>query len=379
MKPIPDHIEELADRLTASGHLSDPRWRELLHAVPRHLFAPPLAWVDGESGPDQLVDQSADENAWLTTVYSDTSITTQFDDGATPLEKGGENYTSSLSAPGIVIAFLELLDPMDHHRVLEIGTGTGWTAGLLAQRVGDHNVTSVEIDAALSADAGENLKAAGCSPRLVVADGADGWAAGGPYDRVHVTCGVREVPYAWVEQTRPGGRIVFPWVPGFAFGHQTRLAVTFGGRAIGRFAGNAGYMMLRSQRFERYAPAVEEDGEQTTTRLDPRTVTSDSYGCDVAIAALVPGLTSVEEDIGQGRTRLHLRDPDGSWALADHEPSRDDFAVAQAGPRRLWSEVEAAYLRWVSWGSPGRDQFGITITPDGQTLWLHSPDNPIRP
>ncbi|WP_242895362.1 methyltransferase domain-containing protein [Actinomadura litoris] len=379
MKPIPGYIEELADRLTASGHLSDPRWRQVLHAVPRHLFAPSLAWVDGGEEPNRLVDRAADEGAWLRAVYADTSITTQFDDGATPLEAGGENYTSSLSAPGIVIAFLELLALNDHHRVLEIGTGTGWTAGLLAQRVGDHNVTSVEIDAALSAGAGENLKAAGRSPRLVVANGADGWPPGGPYDRVHVTCGVREVPYAWVEQTRPGGRIVFPWVPGFAFGHQTRLAVTSGGRAIGRFAGNAGYMMLRSQRFELYAPAVEEDGEQTTTRLDPRTVTGDSYGCDVALAALVPGLTSVEEDTSDGGVRLHLREPDGSWALADYTPGRDHFAVAQAGPRRLWTEVEAAYLRWVSWGSPDRERFGLTITPDGQTIWLHSPDNAINP
>ncbi|WP_242890956.1 protein-L-isoaspartate(D-aspartate) O-methyltransferase [Actinomadura litoris] len=378
MKPFSGFIEELADQLAASGRLSDPAWRAALHAVPRHLFAPPLAWVQGGDGSDRLMDRAVDEEAWLEAVYSDASIAVQFDDGATPLEAGGENHTSSLSAPGVVIAFLELLGPMAHHRVLEIGTGTGWTAGLLAARVGDENVTSVEIDGALSASVGGNLKAAGRSPRLIVADGADGWPAAAPYDRAHVTCGVREVPYAWVEQTRPGGRVVFPWVPGFGYGHKVRLTVTADGRAIGGFCGNAGYMMLRSQRFEHYAPTIDAEGEPSTTRLDPHTVTGDSYGCDVA--ALVPGLAAVEEETGEGGVRLHLRDPEGSWALADYEPGHDDHLVLQAGPRRLWTEVETAYLRWVSWGGPDRDRFGITITPPrGQNIWLNSPDNPITP
>ncbi|MQY03442.1 methyltransferase domain-containing protein [Actinomadura macrotermitis] len=379
MRPVSRYIEELADRLAASGHLSDPQWRAALHAVPRHLFAPSMVWVNGGDGPGRLLDRGTDEAAWLAAVYSDTSIVTQLDDGATALEAGGENFTSSLSAPGIVIAFLELLGLMDHHRVLEIGTGTGWTSGLLAQRLGDQNVTSLEIDPAVSSSASENLKRAGRCPRLIQADGADGWPEGAPYDRVHVTCGVREVPYAWVRQLRPGGRVVFPWMPGFAFGHRTRLTATADGRAVGRFTGNAGYMMLRSQRFENYAPAVQQEGEQSRTKVDPRTVAGDSYGCDVAVAGMVPGVASVEEEIGDGRVRLYLRDPDGSWAVADYEPGHDDYAVSQAGERRLWTEVEAAYLRWVSWGCPERERFGMTVMPEGQHLWLDSPDNPIGP
>ncbi|MFC6882829.1 MULTISPECIES: methyltransferase domain-containing protein [Actinomadura] len=321
MRPVAHYIEELADRLAASGHLSDPAWRAALHAVPRHLFAPPVAWVDGGDGPDRLLDRAADEAAWLAAVYSDASIVTQLDDGATALEAGGENYTSSLSAPGIVVAFLELLGLMDHHRVLEIGTGTGWTGGLLAQRLGDQNVTSVEIDPMVASIASENLKKAGHRPRLIVADGADGWPSGAPYDRVHVTCGVRDVPYAWVRQLRPGGRMVFPWMPGFAYGHRTWLTATADGRAIGRFAGNAGYMMLRSQRFGDYAPTVEEEGEQSETQVDPRAVAGTSYGCDVAIAGMVPGVASVEEEAGDGRIRLHLRDPDGSWLSPTFSPA----------------------------------------------------------
>lgn len=70
-----------------------------------------------------------------------------------------------------------------------------------------------------------NLKAVGHAPRLVVGDGADGFPQGAPYDRVHATCAVAEIPYAWVEQTRPGGVIVAPWQPGRGHGLKVRLTV----------------------------------------------------------------------------------------------------------------------------------------------------------
>ncbi|GAA4053988.1 hypothetical protein GCM10022214_00710 [Actinomadura miaoliensis] len=76
--------------------------------------------------------------------------------------------------------------------------------------MGADQVTTVEIDPDLSAQAARNLKAAGFSPRLVIGDGLAGYAETAPYDRVHCTCAIAAVPYAWVEQTRPGGRIVAP-------------------------------------------------------------------------------------------------------------------------------------------------------------------------
>ena len=79
------------------------------------------------------------------------------------------------------------------------------TAALLSHRRGFANVTSVEIDESLAKQAATNLAQLGYAPRLVVGDGADGRPDRGPYDRVHVTCGVTTIPYAWVEQTVPAG------------------------------------------------------------------------------------------------------------------------------------------------------------------------------
>jgi protein-L-isoaspartate O-methyltransferase len=369
---VDEHIAALTDRLTGV----DDRWRDTMRQVPRHLFIPDKAWCvpdDGASG--YLIDRSTDPEAWMRAVYSNSAIITQIDDGAGDIAKGAGDYTSSASEPVVVAAALDLLDPYDGDEVLDVGTGTGWTAALLAHRLGDENVTSVEIDEPVHLTAAENVKRAGFSPRLVLRDGAQGWTEGAPYDRIHVTCGVCEVPYAWVEQTRPGGMIVLPWMPRWAGGHLARLSVTGDGRAVGGFYGGCSFMMLRSQRWS--LPEREGDHRRSATYLDPRRVVRSSYGAEVAIAGMLPDVRGTHADQEGGEFHVWLW-TDDSDAQAHYAPDYKRAAVLQRGPRSLWDELEAAYLRWVSWGSPGRDRFGLTVTPDGQHIWLDTPDNVVR-
>ncbi|MGI5269851.1 hypothetical protein ACQEUU_11935 [Nonomuraea sp. CA-218870] len=113
-----------------------------MREVPRHLFIPPvaLAGLGGEN--PRLIDREADPRGWWDAVYSDNPIITQLDDGATDIGTAPGDSTSSCSAPGIVAQFLELLDPEPGTQVLEIGTGTGWTAALLCHLVGAANVAT---------------------------------------------------------------------------------------------------------------------------------------------------------------------------------------------------------------------------------------------
>ncbi|RAY12974.1 protein-L-isoaspartate(D-aspartate) O-methyltransferase [Actinomadura craniellae] len=373
-------IDTLADRLAAADDLTDPRWRDALHAVPRHLFVPDRAWQAPDPGrTPRLVDRAADPEEWWEAAYADAPVITQFDDGAG--EPGSGRWTSSLSAPGIVLRFLELLGLRDHDRVLEIGTGTGWTAALLSHRLGAGNVTSVEIDPSVAARAAANLGAAGFGPRLVTGNGEAGHPPGAPYDKVHVTCGVTWIPQTWVEQVRPGGTIAFPWMPEWAGGHIARLTVTGDGRAIGSFHGGASYMMLRSQRgTPPPIAATDGGGRESATRIDPRTILGDSHGADLAITARLPDVMDAEHTTGDGRYALVLADTAGtSWARVEHRPGARDNLVVQAGPRNLWDEVADAYLRWVGLGSPDRSRFGMTAGPDGQRIWLDRPKNVIEP
>lgn len=186
------------------------------------------------------------------------------------------------------------------------------------------------------------------------------------------------MPLAWIEQTRPGGRIVLPWMPGNPVGYQVRLDVLGDGTAIGRLHRPANYMLLRSQRKERiWNPHDADDAKRTTTRLDPREIDRGGRAAELVIVATVPDVAwfPVPEDDGSFSLLLFERGrPDGSWAECDYEPGRDGFEVTQCGARRLWDEVSAAYLRWVSLGRPVLDRFGLTVTREGQHVWLDNPD-----
>ncbi|MQY02815.1 methyltransferase domain-containing protein [Actinomadura macrotermitis] len=381
---LDERIGRLADALAAAGRLADPRWRDALFAVPRHLFAPERAWAvpDRPRAEGVAIDRAADPATWWELVYADAAIAVQVDDGAGDPAAGTGAWTNSLSAPGIVLPFLEELHVLPHQRVLEIGTGTGWTAGLLAWLLGDGAVTSVEIDEALAGRAVANLRAAGLAPRVVAGDGAAGFAEDAPYDRVHVTCGVDRVPFSWVEQTRPGGVIVLPWSPGWGLGHLARLVVG-DGVAVGRLLEPAGFMMLRSQRRPFGTPDDPGAAAGSATQIDPRVLAGDAPGAEVAINALVPGVRMQLESAPDGSVRFWavLDGPvvgGTAWAAADFSPGLPEFRVRQSGERRLWDEVENAYLRWVGWGQPARDRFGLTVGPDGQQVWLDRPDFIVR-
>ncbi|WP_051713237.1 methyltransferase domain-containing protein [Spirillospora albida] len=355
-------------------------WDEVFRRVPRSLFAPPVVWADLGPGPWTRVDRDADPGRWDEVVALDRPLIVQFEDGRA---EGEGLATSSLSMPTMVAEFLRLLDPLPHDRVLEIGTGSGWTAALLSSLPGVH-VTSVEVDPDMAAQAAGRLKTAGFAPRLVVGDGSEGWRQGAPYDRVHATCAVSSVPRAWVEQTRPGGVIVAPYAPGFGFGTVLRLDVLPDGTAVGRFHGSADYMLLRAQRPAGGRPRawVDAGGDVTVseTRLDPRSIRYAPVAADLVIAARVPGVVSrfYEDAEPTGEATLWILDaqgPGGAWASVDYVPGDEAYRLEQAGD--LWDRVEDAYVQWLKWGSPDITRFGLTVTPDAHTVWLDTPATPV--
>ncbi|MFC6878526.1 methyltransferase domain-containing protein [Actinomadura yumaensis] len=370
MGDVAQRTEALIERLAAAGWLTQASIKEALRDVPRHVFAPPVAWT-GEGG--RVRKRSAPE-AWLDLVYGDDALITQLDDGATDLAAGAGHFTSSLSASSTVVSLLELLDAEPGHRVLDVGTGTGWTAALLSRLVGSENVVSVEVDPAISERAAANLKQTDVSPRLVVGDGARGWTREAPYDRVHATCAVARVPYAWVEQTRPGGVIVTPYAPGFGSSHELRLVVMPDGTAVGGFAGYASYMMMRKQRHPEWDPSGRP-AERTTTDVDPRTIGYAPAGADLAMGAALPGVCARGIRDGDAYT-LRIWGPD-AWASARYEPGRVSFEVEQGGTRPLWDLAVSAYFGWITDRSPGRDRFGLTVTPTGDHVWLDRPGDTL--
>ncbi|GHG45856.1 methyltransferase domain-containing protein [Streptomyces griseocarneus] len=360
-------------------------WLGSFQAVPRELFVPDRIWPGIADGTRQtgLVDRAKDPEAWFEAVYSDIPLTTQWDDGRHSGNGLGTMPTSSSSMPRMVFSMLADLDVADGHRVLEIGTGTGWNAGLLAHRLGGANVVSVEYDADVSMAAVENLRRAGLAPLALVGDGRLGHPASAPFDRVIATCSVGEVPRAWVEQARPGGLIVAPWGTEYGGEYIARLVVGNDGTANGPFTRSSAFMRLRQQRterppFEAYLKGQEwpSDGTRSTTTLSPADI--GGWLAQFVIGLHVPGAFWRVERYGDGTYTLWTYSTDTrSWASAGYEPEATEYTVVQSGPRRLWDETEAACLWWEENSRPGFDRFGLTVDGEGERVWLGSPDQPI--
>lgn len=119
----------------------------------------------------------------------------------------GEGQT--ISQPYIVALSTELVDPQPHHVVLDIGTGSGYQAAVLAELV--KRVYSVEIIESLALTARDRLAALGYrNIEIRIGDGYAGWADKGPFDAIVVAAAASRIPPALVAQLKPGGRMVIP-------------------------------------------------------------------------------------------------------------------------------------------------------------------------
>jgi protein-L-isoaspartate O-methyltransferase len=371
----------LADALQAKRQLPSA-WDKTFRSVSRELFIPDRIWVDEhDAGQDVALDRVNEPERWRAAVYSNRVVVTQFDDGSTVWPEVGCRPTSSCSMPSAVLGMLDALEVCEGMRVLEIGTGTGYNAALLAQRLGGDHVTTVEIDQTLADEATSALTAANCTSTVICADGAAGWPAGAPFDRIIVTAAVKlgRMPYAWVEQTRPGGIILAPLKTDFTAGPLVAFRVGDNGTATGRVVPlRVGFMELRSQR----TPAAgweglrwdDPDADLTHTKVMPWT-TLGNEAPQWAIAVAVPSCRYELWPRTAGRNPRHgvawLGDPlSESWASVIPGDAKDRYEVRQQGPRRLWDEVEAAHRWWLGQGKPTMDQWRFTVSPDRQTADL---------
>ncbi|MFD5751325.1 methyltransferase domain-containing protein [Streptomyces sp. NPDC127033] len=357
-------------------------WAPAFTALPRSLFLPDLMWpYDMDSGTSTVVTKSDDPGKWYAYADANVPIITQWDDGAHDGSAPGRVFTSSSSMPSLVFSMLGDLDVRSTDRVLEVGTGTGWNAALLAHRAGADNVVSVELDASVATIARAALDRAGLPVRVVHGDGFLGCPDGAPYQRIVATCGLRSLPFAWVEQAAPGGVILVPWGTYYTFTEATaRLVVADNGEsASGPFTGPVNFMRMRAQRLpwpqhSAYVPAEGTGGADKTSTTISEAEFLD--GGDFGIAGFAVGLrvrdcAHVADRKRDGRRPVWFYGlSDRSWAVAVFRDGQPRARVFQSGPRRLWDEVEDAYLWWQRQGKPEFTRFGLTLTAEGQQAWL---------
>jgi len=167
-----DERDDMVDDLLSSGQIESDALEDAMRAVPRELFVPERA--TGKA-------------------YTDRPL---------PIGEG-----QTISAPHMVAMITERLDLSGGEKVLEVGTGRGYHAAVVAEIVGAENVYTVEYHNELAREARENLPG---GTNVFVGDGSKGLRSEKPYDRIYLTCAAPEVPEFVDEQLRDGGRAVFP-------------------------------------------------------------------------------------------------------------------------------------------------------------------------
>ena len=289
---------------------ADPVWRAAFAAVPRHLFVP-YYFVALARGYERRWGESPDPAArerWLRGAYEDAPLATRLRDG---------ELVSSSSQPSLMAMMLTALEVSDGDRVLEIGTGTGYNAALLAHRLGDDTlVTTVDLEPEITEAARCHLAAAGYRPAVVTGDGTRGVPERAPYDRIVATCELSAVPRPWLAQCRPGGRILMPCATGVV-----ALDVADAGHAEGRFLSTPAYFV-----------------------------------------PLRGGGGTVPEPV-----------PLGGVPAAARQDDLFRFLLALTRGRL---DPQEAYALWEREGKPGRARYGMTVSGEHAWAWL---DDPVGP
>ncbi|PVC91662.1 ATP-grasp peptide maturase system methyltransferase [Streptomyces sp. CS014] len=366
----------LADALTEDGTLTDPAWREAAAAVPRELFLGSYFTQVPGSIPTRYLPVRRGEDGWLEGIYTDRTLITQLDGRVRPGDVTDGSVTgdptSSSTLPSLVLRMWQQLEVESGQRVLEVGTGTGYSTALGAHRLGDDRLTSVEYDPVVGQAAASALKAAGYAPRLVVGDGlrGDPDASVGTYDRLIATCSVRYIPVAWLHQVKPGGKILAT-LSGWSYASGLALlTVTGPGAATGRFLpGYTSFMIARPHdRPPRPALALLP-GEERTSLIDPAVIGTWTGGwvAQLAVPAaerMGAGAEQILWDVSTGSQARTTSGADGGWT------------VVQRGPVRLWDRVEAAVRLWQAAGEPHQEGFDITVSAARQRVWIGTEDGP---
>ncbi|AOS61629.1 methyltransferase domain-containing protein [Actinoalloteichus hymeniacidonis] len=370
-----ESAHRLAEEMAASGILRSPAWRDAVEAVPRHVFVPRF-YVQQPDG--QWTETSADDDGWFAAVYRNEPLVTEL----ATTTKGNRVTVSSSTKPGLMVRMLEALDVQDGHRVLEVGTGTGYNAALLTHRLGADRVFSVDIGASLVDAARCRLDRLGLAPTLAVANGAEGLPAHAPFDRIIATCSLPSIPWAWAEQVREGGLVLVDLKPSTHAGNLvllTRHADRFEGRFLPQWAG---FMAMRNT--DRAPEATGFVGEvnasrRSSTRLEPTPWSS-----------LVPWFLAQTRFPGEvafgyrgatssGPEWAVFSTPDGSWSAvgmqADENGRRE---TRQGGPVPLWDAFDEIHATWDALGGPAWDRLGLTVTPDERhRIWLDEPEGSV--
>jgi protein-L-isoaspartate(D-aspartate) O-methyltransferase len=214
--------DKLIDNLVKQGIIRTPKIAQVLHTIPRSKFLPPD-----------------------TQAYSCQD---------TPLNIG---FGQSISAPHMVAIINEALKLAVGHKVLEVGSGSGWQAATMSELVTSiesprsewGHIFTVEIIPALADQSRKNIRNTGYGDRVTIinADGSKGYPEKAPYDRIVVTAAVPDIPPPLLEQLKSGGIMIIPLGKGNLFQNLMRITKEADGKIKRENLGGVAFVPLTGE------------------------------------------------------------------------------------------------------------------------------------
>ena len=355
---IHDHIERMHENLTKTDSLCPSAdWlKQALFNVPRHLFIE--QYYDDEE-PDGIaqVESPIPTAKQLEAIYSNRGLMIR------------EAPHSAASQPSLIFGMLDDLKLTQECKVLEIGTGSGWNAGLIAFRVGDESlVYSIDLQADLVEKARKHLSSAGFNGiNLRAGDGGLGWD-GETFDRIIVTVGSPDIPPAWIESLAEGGILVMPLKTKGAGDPILRLHKQ-GNKLAGVITRWAGFMDLQGNFKSSTEDALEPSSDPVVEALlqeEPTFIPLRAYvGSDCALYLRLNGesIETLWEYQGQRGMHSVLLDrelPALCVPQSVYEPKPENRVDAYGDPKladRFITRIE----EWGNLGSPKITDYHIEL------------------
>lgn len=355
---IHTHIERMYENLSKIDFLRpNADWlKQALFNVPRHLFIE--QYYDDEE-PDGIaqVESPIPTPKQLEAIYSNRGLMIR------------EDPHSAASQPTLIFGMLDDLKLTHGCKVLEIGTGSGWNAGLIAFRVGDESlVYSIDLQTDLVEKARKHLSSAGFNEvNLRAGDGGLGWD-GETFDRIIVTVGSPDIPPAWIESLAEGGILVMPLKTKGAGDPILRLHKQ-GNTLTGTITRWAGFMDLQGNFKSSTENALEPSSDPVVEALlqeKPTFAPLPAYvGSDCAFYLRLNGepmetLWEYKEQRGMHSVLLDRELPALCVPLSIYEPKPENRVESYGNPQgvdRFIKGIEA----WINLGSPKITDYHIEL------------------
>ncbi|MBV9690660.1 MAG: methyltransferase domain-containing protein [Ktedonobacteraceae bacterium] len=372
----PVYARRLVATLKDAGYLTTPLLEEAFSSVPRHAFLDHfyirdmahsrLAWRLVQAPPVEEI------STWLGAIYTSDSLITKLNGINIPI--------SSSSEPGVMAIMLDALDVQRGMRVLEIGTGTGYNAALLAHMVGDpHLVFTVEIDPEMAQLAQQRLdQVVGTGTTVYAGNGLEGYPPGVPFDRIIATASHHTVPHAWLDQLRQEGVLVMPFTGNMGTGSLLQVKKEGMTRAVhGRFLRGLAFMHMRES-IQESPPIIQRLLSQCLTHPVVATMPLVKTEFDLELLSNPDFTFVLQLEFPQVYFCSMQKPPSTSptFCLVDAASQgmvafcpteqKDAWLVEVRGEPGMWEKIYHAYQRWLEFGRPHIGDYVIEIDEAGK-------------